>query len=256
MNRLALDLEDIVVSPVTAVSEELSDARALVQSLRRQGTGRDTGEKSIATFAPMHYEANYAYPLLVWLHGTASNEHELRHIMPLVSMRNYVGVAPRGPWTDPRYRGRFGWRQNGEAIEAAESRIAECVSLAQRKYNVHAKRIFLAGYGSGGTMALRVAWNQPHRFAGVAAFNGALPTHFSPLGRINELRQVPCFLVTPRDSRAYPAGRVCRDLRLLHAAGCTVALRQYPGSDGLTNTMLADLDRWLMELVCGTASTS
>ena len=54
-----------------------------------------------------------------------------------------------------------------------------------------------------------------------------------------------------RDSRDYPDRRVCDDLRLLHSAGCTVALRQYPGGDELTTNMLSDLDRWLMEFVCG-----
>jgi hypothetical protein len=28
-------------------------------------------------------------------------------------------------------------------------------------------------------------------------------------------------------------------------------LRQYPGGDDLTSNKLSDLDRWLMELVCG-----
>ena len=105
-------------------------------------------------------------------------------------------------------------------------------------------------------MALRVAWSDPSRFAGVVAINGALPTRFRPLSRVNELRQLPCFLVTSRDSRFYPTSRVCDDLRLLHAAGCTVALRQYPGSDHLTTNMLDDLNHWLMELVCGTNSSS
>jgi phospholipase/carboxylesterase len=72
----------------------------------------------------------------------------------------------------------------------------------------------------------------------------------SPLRRVNELRRVPCLLTTSRDSQFYPAAQVCRDLRLLHVAGCTVALRQYPGDDSLTSNMLSDLDRWLMELVC------
>jgi hypothetical protein len=40
-------------------------------------------------------------------------------------------------------------------------------------------------------------------------------------------------------------------LRLLHSAGCTVALRQYPGGDELTTGMLADINRWMMERVCG-----
>ena len=251
MNRLAIDTENISFSPAPTAFEELQDIR----SLKRRRTSREAGTPA-ATFAPMHYEAKYAYPLVIWLHGTASNEHELRQVMPLVSTRNYVAVAPRGTWTDPRHRGRYGWQQTNETIEAAQSRIADCISLAERKFNVHGKRIFLVGHGSGGTMALRVGWNQPHRFAGVVAINGPLPTQLRPLRRVNEARHVPCFLATARDSRAYPASRVCRDLRLLHAAGCTVALRQYPGGDGLTSNMLADLDRWLMELVCGSASNS
>jgi len=251
MNRLDLVTDNISSSPTPAGFEELPD----VGLLRRRRTSREAGTPA-ATFAPVHYEVKYAYPLLVWLHGTASNEHELRQVMPLVSTRNYVAVAPRGTWTDPRHRGRYGWRQTSETIEAAQSRIADCVSLAERRFHVHAKRIFLVGHGSGGTMALRVGWNQPNRFAGVVAINGPLPTRFSPLRRVNEARRVPCFLATARHSRAYPASRVCRDLRLLHVAGCTVALRQYPGGDGMTSNMLADLDRWLMELVCGSASDS
>jgi hypothetical protein len=53
----------------------------------------------------------------------------------------------------------------------------------------------------------------------------------------------------------HPDRRVCSDLRLLHSAGCTVALRQYPGDDELTTSMLSDLDRWLMESVCGSSDS-
>ena len=99
-------------------------------------------------------------------------------------------------------------------------------------------------------MALRVAWNHPDTFAGVATFGGPMPTHDRPLRNVNALRRLPCFVATGRQSQDYPESEVCRDLRLLHAAGCTVALRQYPCGDDLTTTMLADLDRWIMELVC------
>ena len=45
--------------------------------------------------APLHYERNYAYPLVVWLHGPGDNERQLQRIMPLVSMRNFVSIGPR-----------------------------------------------------------------------------------------------------------------------------------------------------------------
>ena len=49
-----------------------------------------------ALFAPLHYESNYAYPLIVWLHGANDDERQLKRIMPFVSLRNYVAVSPRG----------------------------------------------------------------------------------------------------------------------------------------------------------------
>lgn len=204
-----------------------------------------------ATFAPMHYEERYAYPLLVWLHGSGSSEQELRQVMPIVSMRNYVAIAPRGSWVAKENRGRYSWRQTPDTIEFAESHIADCIAVAQERFNIHERRIFLVGRECGGTMALRVAWNNPGRYAGVGAFNGPLPVRLSPLRRVNELRNLPCLLTTSQDSTAYPQTSVCRDLRLLHVAGCKVTLRHYPGPDGLTDIMLSDLNTWLMELVCG-----
>jgi phospholipase/carboxylesterase len=250
MNRLVLDKATHTASKAITLTH---DSHTLTALDCRRGVRNDAAP--FASFAPMHYEANYAYPLLVWLHGHASNEHELRQIMPKISMRNFVAVAPQGCWKDSRHRGRHGWRQASDMIEDAESRVADCIAAAQSRFNIHPNRIFLVGHGSGGTMAYRVAWNDPNRFAGVVSINGPLPSCQSPMRRVNELRQLPCLLSMSRDSRTYPSSRVCDDLRLLHAAGCTVALRQYPGPDGLAKCMLADVNRWIMELVCGTSTT-
>lgn len=249
MNRLVLDTKKPSASNVHTSIYDSHEFTALDAVRPRRGESAP-----YATFTPIHYEPNYAYPLIVWLHADACNEHELRQIMPQVSMRNYVGVAPQGCWQSSRSPGRHGWRQASDLIELAESRVADSIAVIQQRFNIHPERIFLAGNGSGGTMAVRIAWNNPARFAGVVSVNGPLPTQQSPLRRVNELRQLPCLLATSRDSKRYPQQRVCQDLRLLHAAGCTVALRQYPGGDGLTKWMLADVDRWMMELVCGASS--
>jgi phospholipase/carboxylesterase len=203
-----------------------------------------------ATFAPMHYEPGYAYPLVVWLHGDQGDERQVRRIMPKISLRNYLAIAPRGTCTMRGERDGFCWRQTADAVEQAESHIFDCVEIASRRFNVHAERVFLAGIGCGGTMALRTAWNHPGKFAGVATFGGPLPARDRPLRNVNALRRLPCFVATGRQSGDYPEADVCRDLRLMHAAGCAVALRQYPCGDDLTTTMLADLDRWMMSIVC------
>jgi phospholipase/carboxylesterase len=246
MNRLALASDDAISAPSPAKHSHAHDLTAATRCRIERGI-----DLPYSTFAPIHYEERYAYPLLVWLHDSASSEQELRRVMPLVSMRNYVAIAPRGTCESERNRGRYCWRQTSDAIEAAQSRIADCIAVARRRFNIHDQRIFLVGRGSGGTMALRTAWHDPDQFAGVVAINGPLPARYSPLRRVNDLRRIPCLLTTSRDSQAYSTDHVCRDLRLLHVAGCTVALRQYPGDDSLTSNMLSDLDRWLMEQVCG-----
>ena len=55
-----------------------------------------------ATFGPQHYEPQYAYPLIVWLHGRGDDERQLLRVMPHVSMRNYVAVAPAAIACRPR----------------------------------------------------------------------------------------------------------------------------------------------------------
>jgi phospholipase/carboxylesterase len=203
-----------------------------------------------ATFAPMHYEPGYAYPLLVWLHDALGDEREVRQIVPQISIRNFVAIAPRGTCAARCGRNAYGWSQAADTVELAESRILDCVEIASRRFNIHQERIFLVGAGCGGTMALRTAWNYPGRFAGVATLGGPMPADDRPMRNVNALRRLPCFISSGRTSRDYPEADVCRDLRLLHSAGCTVALRQYPCGDDLTTSMLEDLNRWMMEIVC------
>jgi phospholipase/carboxylesterase len=249
MNRIATRVDSLSADvPQIGLPESFH-----VSTLKRRREHRVTAPASppFATLAPLHYERGYAYPLLVWLHRRSGSEHQLRRIMPHVSLRNFVAAAPRG--TVARRRGGFHWRQDAEGIEEAETRIFDCIAAAAEKFNIHPERIFLAGCGSGGTMAVRVAWNHPERFAGVATLGGELPSELCPLRRVNAMRRIPCLVAMSRHSPHYPEHQVCRDLRLMHSAGCTVALRQYPGADDLTAGMLSDLNCWLMELVCGRA---
>ena len=80
----------------------------------------------------------------------------------------------------------------------------DCISLAQQRFNIHPDRIFLVGHGSGGTMALRVAWNDPAKYAGVASIAGPMPTDLRPLRHVKQIRQLPCLLAMSRHSRDYP----------------------------------------------------
>lgn len=209
------------------------------------------GEMHVALFAPLHYEPNYAYPLLVWLHGPGDDENQLKRIMPLVSVRNYVAVAPRGPRREDRSAGKAGYRWPRPPAESpsAEHQVFEAIEMAQARFHVAPRRVFVAGFDGGGTMAFRLAMDHPDRFAGVLSLAGAFPTGQAALHRLVDARRVPVFLACGRDSRHYPGPTVCRDLKLFHSAGMDVALRQYPCGHEIAPAMLADMDRWMMEQI-------
>lgn len=203
-------------------------------------------------FAPLHYTAGYAYPLIVWLHGRGSDERQLQRIMPMVSMQNFVAVAPQGlNLGDATATGAEcrGWTQADEHIQQAEHRVFESIELAEHKFHISARRIFLTGFDCGGTMALRLAMSHPNRFAGVISLCGAFPTGGAPLGNLIAARRLGLLLATGRCSDTYPATQVCEDLRLLHTAGLSVTLRQYPCGHELQPQMLADVNRWIMEQI-------
>ncbi|MCC7084441.1 MAG: hypothetical protein IT427_05495 [Pirellulales bacterium] len=216
------------------------------------GTIRADPLQAHTLLCPLHYEPNYAYPLVVWLHGGGDSDRQLRRIMPLISLRNYVAVAPRGTMamsltkiTATGYR----WVQSPEQISNAEQSVWRGIAAAQQQYNIHPDRIFLAGYQCGGTMALRLAADHAHRFAGVISLGGPFPNHGAPLAKLNSARRLSIFIAAAREGKYYPTERVCDDLRLLHTAGMSLTLREYPGGDGLAPMMLADVDRWIMEQI-------
>jgi phospholipase/carboxylesterase len=208
-----------------------------------------------AIFAPLHYEPNYAYPLLVWLHGPGDDESQLKRIMPHVSLRNYVAIAVRGPSPANRRSGRPGytWTRQQAEVALSDERVFEAIEMAQARFSVSSGRVFLAGFDCGGTMAFRLAMDHPRHFAGVLSLCGGFPAGRTPLRRLIEARRLPIFLACGRDSSLYPPSAVCDDLRLFHSAGMQVALRQYPCGQEIAPAMLGDMDRWIMEQVAGTA---
>lgn len=247
MNRLrsqpTLD-DDLLAAPTPSV--------AAAVCTERDGLCRH------ALFAPLHYEANYAYPLLVWLHGPGNDERQLRRIMPQLSMRNYVAVAPRGTVAldadEDSDAAGFGWSQQPDHIYLSEKRAFDCIDVARKKFHVRSNRVFLVGAGCGGTMALRLALANPGSFAGALSIGGELPRGLAPLAKLNQARRLPLLLMAGLASERYPQPRVNDDLRLLHSAGIAVTLRLYPFGDELAPAMLGDVDRWVMQQVCPDAS--
>ena len=202
-----------------------------------------------SVFVPMHYERNYSYPLVVWLHADGEDAQSVLHAMPDLSMCNYVAVGPQAPCGDV-HRG-FVWEQEVNAIDRGEQAIFSTIDDACRRLNVASDKIFLAGRGAGGAMAFRIAFRRPELFAGVLSLNGPIPEGQMPLCRLNACRKMPVFWAHCRNDQSFSEDDLCGQLRLLHIAGFAVTLRQYPCGEELMPQVLGDANSWMMEIVNG-----
>jgi len=198
----------------------------------------------------MHYEPRYAYPLIVWLHGPGDSQRQLVRIMPLVSVRNFVAAAPQGTARHVSAGGAAGftWEHDVGCVEA-HRRVLDCIEVARRECHVSPRRVFLAGFDFGGTMALRLGMEDPATFSGILSLAGPFPPTGSPLRRLGAVRNMPVLLATGQDSEDYPPDRAAADALLLHAAGLDVTHRQYPCGQCLTPQMLADMNRWIIDRI-------
>ncbi|MFM8250444.1 MAG: alpha/beta hydrolase [Planctomycetota bacterium] len=206
-------------------------------------------------FMPLHYEPNYAYPLVIWLHGPDDHERQLGRVMPGLSVRNYAAIAPRGTRRSHPQSALLTWGDSPEEVQLAEQYVSECLEIASQKLHINPEHVFLAGLGCGGSMALRIGARQPRLFAGLVSLGGAFPEEPGILTNLSRLRQCPLFLTQGRDAEGYTVDQLCENLQLFHAAGISATVRQYPTGDELTTQMLRDLDHWLMERVTGQTTT-
>jgi len=239
--------------PATAAVGRTASDFALVPLVDQTSLAREPAapESPYSLFGPLHYEPNYAYPLLIWLHGSRDDERQVQQIMPLISLRNYVAVGPRGTCRSHDDLPAFHWGASLPAIVNAEQAVFDCLSVASQRFHVNPAKVFVAGYGSGGTMALRVALRNPELFAGAASLGGRFPRGNMPLVAWSRLPGLKLLVGYGRDSQAYSVDQLCEDLHLFHAARLAVAVRQYPQGDELRSNMLEDLNRWMMEIVTG-----
>lgn len=192
-------------------------------------------------FTPLGYEPGYDYPLLVWLPDPANERFDLGRAMKRVSLRNFLAVEPVLAEDDATAVDRE------DAVWRSIDRVCDRAS-------VNPSRIYLVGQGAGGTEAFRIACRHPQAFGGVVSLGGAFPLEEGLFSRLFDVRRLPMLLCCNREASPAAARHTDQTLRLFHAAGAMLAMRIYPGSNPLSKAVLADINRWLMDEVCGTSA--
>lgn len=228
---------------------ELIESMLVADPNLQPGAEAKSCERPHAVYIPEHYEAGYAYPLIVWFHGDGASEAELAQVMPSISDRNYIGVALRGDLTSGA---GHSWSVDGTQSAELLQDVRAIVTSLRREYHIHSERIYLAGFGSGATTAVQVMLNKPEWFGGVISFSGEMPKPDAPLTRVDELKDKRILLATSLESTTTRVGDVVAAGRLLYSVGMQVGTRVYQGVEASPTTkMLRDLNSWLMDDICG-----
>ena len=207
-----------------------------------------SSDKPLAVCIPEGYEANYAYPLVIWLHRSGSSERELSRLMPSISTRNYFGVSFRGPLdAGDVLPGGFRWSEDETDVAAFEDELHETVCQLRREFHIHSERIYLAGFEDGATMALRLLLQRPEWFAGAVALSGKFPRMSKPLSRFRDLQGTRVLIGVGTRDRYLSVAELIETGRLLHSAGMDVTTRVYNACHEITDEMLDQVNQWLME---------
>lgn len=100
------------------------------------------------------------YPLIVYLHGSASDETNLAGV-DYLSEGDAIELAPRG-------RGP----SNAFARDHAQEDIEEAIAAVIQSYPIDEKRIVLTGFSMGGYGVYRTYYEHPERYRALAVFSG------------------------------------------------------------------------------------
>jgi len=197
---------------------------------------------------PDHYEAGYAYPLVVWFHGDGSTETEVSSVMPNISERNFIGLALRG---DLVLESGYGWSDSEESRGKLLADVESLVRMMRRQYHIHSERIYLAGFGSGASAAMELILQRPEWFGGAACLCGSFRELRVPSYRFRDLRNKRVLLATSANNRSAGVRDLVDTGRLLYSSGMQIGTRVYQeAGTSPTRKMLSDVNHWLMDDIC------
>lgn len=196
-------------------------------------------------------------PLIIFLHGSGSNEADLFDIKDELPAE-YTFLSARAPFevgTDSyqwfnKTPGDGAYDGVTDDLKSSEALISDFVVKATEKYHTQPDKVFLIGFSQGAIMSYEVALRHPEILRGIAALSGKL----LPVLKA-ELKPSPNF-----KSLAVFIGHGTADQRLPYEAGtdANTGLKQlaiepefhaYPGiGHTISDNEITDLDNWLKKI--------
>lgn len=185
-------------------------------------------------------------PVLLMLHGTGGNEHEIASLA--AELHRGAGVlAPRGQVQE---HGMLRWfRRHGEGVFDVDDVIARATELAaflnaaREHYNLGNRPVMAVGFSNGANIALATAMLQPQTLDRVIAFSGMYP--FADRESPADLAGSRLLILNGEADPMAPLDSVSTLIAALHQNGADVEQVLRPGGHGIARTDLEAAKEWL-----------
>ena len=195
-----------VTSRAETSDDKTSDERGRVLQRDYVFDAADHKRMTYALYVPTTYVATHPAPLIVLLHGWASNPWQVIHYMGIVQeaeKRGYIVVAPYGYNEFGGYGnggpGRNGWLFHAAAAGSppnlsalSEQDVFNVLALVRAAYAINPQRLYLMGHSMGGGGALYLGLKYKGQWAALAALSPAIYSNPEALATI---RDTPIIMV-------------------------------------------------------------
>jgi len=186
-----------------------------------------------SVFLPESFNPGTQYPLIVFLHGSGTDERQLMSgLVSVFGTLEYPIIAPKARGLSSEYEG-----DSGEDVFEC---IEHFISLFP---NVRRDRVFLAGFSMGGTGTWRLGILRPDYFRGLIILSGRLDP-----GTADRLRDQNIFIVHGAKDLAVPIGNTRKAVEKLQAMGANVVYIEFPEGghgDYFTEDLVAQIIAWI-----------
>jgi pimeloyl-ACP methyl ester carboxylesterase len=167
---LAFDELAQLISLLPPIDAEAKLEKSILELETKEPVGKRKGGIPYILQLPPEYKHNRNYPVLFVLGHTGDKPAEfMEKWSELATAYGFMLVAP--DWDEG------GTRRGYTHTAMEQAAVTEVLRDLQRRFNVDTDRVFLAGFGQGGTMAFDVGLSHPDLFAGVVTM-GASPQFF------------------------------------------------------------------------------
>ncbi len=235
-----------------AMAEQGQDVFAQRRGFVRMAYRSDLDDtlQPYVVWIPKDFDPAKRYPLLVYLHGSASTEYNIIGMRQAIP-DGFIALGPKG-------RGP----SNCYSWDNAQTDIAEAIRSVQKNFPIDDKNILLTGFSMGGYGVYRTFYEHPETYRAIAVFSGiprirwggpegALLIDFNEEKHIASFSGVPVFIFHGKRDLNVPFEETEQFVGKLERAGALVEFHteEDKGHESPSEETIRAFHRWVERVI-------